>query len=140
MTPEPAEVDAFLREVCDIPAGWPLGDAVALAPGARLGPSGDLALETITQGRVAVAYGFIAGDASSRQFQVLHGSPAGCWAVCISTRDVEGVHARAAARGVPCTPLATVDWSERDIIRYFFCSVGGITFEVMRVEPKPSGA
>ena len=28
------------------------------------------------------------------------------------------------------------DWNERDNIRNFFCRVDGITFEVIRVEPK----
>jgi hypothetical protein len=29
-----------------------------------------------------------------------------------------------------------VDWNERDGVRAFFAEVGGILFEVMRVEPK----
>ncbi len=32
--------------------------------------------------------------------------------------------------------MQLVDWNEKDGIRAFFAEVGGIMFEVMRVEPK----
>ena len=35
VTPEPAVLDAFLREVCDIPEGWPLGEGSSASPRAR---------------------------------------------------------------------------------------------------------
>jgi hypothetical protein len=78
----------------------------------------------------------VAGSSESRQFQIFASDTAAAWAVCISTRHVEDVHARAKARQVPCTEIEVADWNERDDIRFFFCVVGGIMFEVMRVEPK----
>ena len=35
--------------------------------------------------------------------------------------------------------MTLVDWNENDEIRAFFSEVGGIVFEVMRVEPKAKG-
>ena len=138
ITPEPEVVDAFLRQVCDVPEGWPLNPAsIALGPEAPLGPGGELPRSELTERRrVTGERGFIAGSSDSRQFQIFEGGPAACWAVCISTRHVEDVHARAATRGVPCTPIDMADWNERDNVRFFFCLVGGLLFEVMRVEPK----
>jgi hypothetical protein len=136
-TPEPAVVDAFLREVCEIPEGWPIGDAQRLPPGAPLGPGGALPEGTVGDGRgLADANGFIVGDPGSRQFQVLRGEPAASWAVCISTRDVQGIYDRAQERGVQCTPISVVAWNPRDDIRFFFCVVAGLMFEVIHVEPK----
>ena len=34
------------------------------------------------------------------------------------------------------TPITVADWNERDNIRNFFCVVGDLMFEVIRVEPK----
>jgi hypothetical protein len=144
VTSKPEVVDAFLREVCDIPEGWPLGDASAapLTPDAPLGPGGDLPPDAITERRHATdTNGYIAGDPSSRQFQILRGSePAQFWAICISTRHIEEVYRKAQARGVPCSPITVVDWNERDDIRNFFCVVAGLMFEVVRVEPKAGRA
>lgn len=140
ITPEPEVVDAFLREVCDIPAGWPLGGAVPLDAGGPLGPGGELPRSTLTdRRRVTDDSGFITGSTDTRQFQTFKSDTAAFWAVCISTRDVEGAHERAVARGVQCTPIEVADWNERDNIRFFFCEVGGLMFEVMRVEPKADG-
>lgn len=56
--------------------------------------------------------------------------------MAISTRDVDAVHERAVARHVPCTPISVLPtWNETNSIRYFFCEVGGITFEVLQVGP-----
>src|SRR2546421_5946199 len=143
VTSQPAELDAFLREVCDIPEGWPLGqgtDQAPLAPDAPLGPGGDIPFSELDRRRVITGpSGFIAGDSSSRQFQILEGEPASFWAVCISTRDIEGVYERARGRGIPCTPITVADWNERDDIRNFFCVVAGLMFEIIRVEPKQAG-
>jgi hypothetical protein len=138
ITPEPDVVDAFLREVCEVPDGWPIGaDAAPLDAGAPLGPGGDLADDVVASRRRATAErGFITGTPDSRQVQIFTGEPAAFWAICISTRHVEDVYERARARGVPCTPIQVADWNERDNIRYFFCEVGGLMFEVMRVEAK----
>ena len=139
VTPEPEVVDAFLREVCEIPDGWPLGGAVPLEGDAPLGPGGELPHDVVGQRRnVSEPVGFIAGSPDSRQFQIFKSDAAAMWAVCISTRFVEDVHERAVARGVRCTPIEVADWNERDNIRFFFCEVGGLMFEVMRVEPKSS--
>jgi hypothetical protein len=140
ITPVPDVVDAFLRQVCDIPEGWPLHATQApaqLAPDAPLGPGGDLdEAALIARRRVTGTKGFIAGTPESRQFQILEGEPAAFWAICISTRHIEDVYDRCQQRGVPCTPITVVDWNERDNIRNFFCVVGGLMFEVIRVEPK----
>jgi hypothetical protein len=137
VTPEPAVVDVFLREVCDIPEGWPLGGATRLAPGTALGPGGALSeVELGDMRRISGASGFIVGDARSRQFQVFEGEAAACWAVCISTRDLQPVYDRCQERGVPCTPIQLVEWNANDDIRFFFCVVAGLNFEVIHVEPK----
>jgi hypothetical protein len=140
ITPVPEVVDAFLREVCDIPEGWSLNPAQGderLPADARLGPGGDLPDGALgDRRRVTGTKGFIAGTPESRQFQILEGEPAAFWAICISTRHIEDVYERCQQRGVPCTPITVADWNERDNIRNFFCVVGGLMFEVIRVEPK----
>jgi len=158
VTPEPELVDAFLREVTDVPAGWPLGGSAArdpLPPDAPLGPGGELTMDDVMQrlnaggdargdaggdaggGGGGEFAGFITGDATSRQFQIFKSEGnAAFWAVCIGTRNIEQAWERCKARGVPATPITVADWNERDNIRNFFCMVGGVTFEVIRVEPK----
>jgi hypothetical protein len=145
VTPHPELVDAFLREVTDVPAGWPLGASVGrdpVAADAPLGPGGELTMDEIMQRREGGAAGnsefggFITGDSTSRQFQIFKSDNAAFWAVCIGTRNIEQAWERCKARGVPATPITVADWNERDNIRNFFCIVGGVTFEVIRVEPK----
>jgi hypothetical protein len=138
VTPEPEAVDAFLRQVCDIPDGWPLTpESSPLGADAPLGPGGELRRDEVADRRsTSGEVGFIAGSPDSRQFQIFKSDAAAFWAICISTRHVEDVHERATARGVPCTAIEVADWNERDNIRFFFCVVGGLMFEVMRVEPK----
>ncbi len=138
-TPQPAVVDAFLREVCDIPAGWNLGDEIERLPeGTPLGPGGSLPDDAqVARLRASGRGGFITGDANSRQFQIMESTgQEAVWAICISTRHVEDVHQRAVERGVQCTSVQLADWSEHDNIRFFFCTVGELMFEVIRVEPK----
>jgi len=145
VTPEPELVDAFLREVTDVPGGWPLGASAGRDPlpsDAPLGPGGELTMDEIMQRRNGGTAGdgefggFITGDSTSRQFQIFKSDNAAFWAVCIGTRDIERAWERCKARGVPATPITVADWNERDNIRNFFCIVGGVTFEVIRVEPK----
>jgi hypothetical protein len=140
VTPEPERVDAFLREVCDVPAGWPLGDEVAggrLPADAPLGPGGELTHDDVMRHRgTGEPRGFIAGSPESRQFQIFHSDTPKIWAICVGTRNVERAHERCRARGIPATPVTVADWNERDNIRNFFCLVGGVMFEVIRVEPK----
>jgi hypothetical protein len=144
VTPHPEYVDAFLREVCDVPEGWPLGENTGkdrLPPDAPLGPGGELTWDDMLVHRNAgdadsAPAGFIVGSPESRQFQVFHSDTARIWAICIGTRYVERAHERCRERGIPATPITVADWNERDNIRNFFCIVGGVVFEVIRVEPK----
>src|SRR5271169_4656166 len=103
ISPHPELVNAFLTQVCDIPEGWPLGAAgPALPADAPLGPGGDLPMDAIGERRRTTGgNGYIAGDASSRQFQIFQGGPADFWAICISTRYIEQLYEKARARGVP---------------------------------------
>ena len=80
--------------------------------------------------------GFIAGDPTAGNCQIFAGSTADFWAICISTRYIEDVYERAKARAVPCTPITVADWNEHDNIRNFFCIVGDLMWEIIRVEPK----
>jgi len=136
--PHPEVVNAFLTQVCDVPEGWPLGaGSPELPDDAPLGPGGDLPLEVIGETRGSgEGYGYIAGDPTSRQLQIFHSGTSRYWAICVSTRFIEGVYDKAKARGVPCTPVTVADWNDRDNIRNFFCIVDGLMFEVIRVEPK----
>ena len=54
--------------------------------------------------------------------------------VAVGTRDVEGAHARCVEQGIACTELDVTPWGDGGSIRFFFAEVGGIVFEVMRVE------
>ena len=145
VTPNPEYVDAFLREVCDVPEGWPLGGAERLPPDAPLGEGGELSMDDVVGRRgagdgVVGAAGFIVGSPESRQFQVFKSDAPSIWAICIGSRYIERAHERCLARGIPATPITVADWNERDNIRNFFCIVGGVMFEVIRVEPKESAA
>jgi hypothetical protein len=78
--------------------------------------------------------GFITGSTESKQFQVLRGPQARIWSVAVGTRNLERAHERCAARGIPCSDMQLVPWGDGQGIRAFFAEVGGIVFEVMRVE------
>ena len=138
VTPEPEAVDRFLREILDVPAGWPL-------PAFRKGGKPEYPpLETrpVTWESVLArrgddgSGGYITGSPESRQLQILRGPKAHIWSVAVGTRHIERAHQRCKERGIPCSDLQLVDWNERDGVRAFFAEVGGILFEVMRVEPK----
>jgi hypothetical protein len=136
----PELINAFLTQVCDIPEGWPLGPAgdpvsldTPLGDGVNLPHSAVDERRVTAEGRFG---GYIAGDSSSRQFQILAGQHSAFWAICISTRDIEGVFEKCQARGVPCTPITVADWNERDNIVNFFCIVDDLMFEIIRVERK----
>jgi hypothetical protein len=140
-TPDPRAVQRFLREVVDIPEGWPIGAAEALplrpepvVSGAR-DANGEFTPESVSAFRgTSELAGFIAGDTSSRQFQIIHAETPRIWGIAIGTRDFEGAYERAVERGIPCTPPDVVDWHDGDAIRFFFAEVGGVVFEVLRVE------
>ena len=46
----------------------------------------------------------------------------------------EQAHARCREQGIPCSDMELVPWGDGQGIRAFFAEVGGIVFEVMRVE------
>jgi len=144
VTPQPEEVDRFLKEVVDIPVGWPLSFGasptefdVATLESKVAKPDGTMDWDDV------MAYrgddrsgGFITGSGDSRQFQILRGEKAHIWSVAIGTRHVDRAHDRCLERGIPCTDVHLVDWNKNDNIRAFFAEVGGIVFEIMKVESK----
>ena len=136
VTPEPEAVDRFLREVLEIPEGWNIPGlrAPKLHTPAKAGP---VSWESVTKRRGDDGSGgYITGSTESRQFQILRGEKPHVWSIAVGTRHIERAHERCLERGIPCSEMQLVDWNERDGIRAFFAEVGGILFEVMRVEPK----
>ena len=146
VTPDPEAVDRFLREVLEIPAGWPIApDDGSAAPTAVLSPArdanGNFTAESVHEfrGAPSTAGGFIVGSTDSRQFQVLKGDHAHIWAVAVGSRHIERAYERCVARGIPCTEPSKTPWGDR-AIRFFFAEVGGILFEVMRLEAAPASS
>ena len=141
VSPDPAAIDRFLREIVDIPEGWqlhggppdsPPADVVSPARDAQ----GKFTLDAVHAFRGDSATGgLITGSTESRQFQILHGPTPHVWATAIGTRNLEQAHERCVAAGIPCTEPALTAWGDAGI-RYFFAEVGGIVFEVMRAEAK----
>lgn len=145
VTPDPDAVDRFLREVVDIPEGWPLGQQGGSArTGAEVrsparDAAGQFTAEAVAEFRGAEGTGGrITGSTESRQFQILRGDRAHIWGVAIGTRHLERAHQRCVDRGIPCTEPALTGWGEAGI-RYFFAEVGGVVFEVMRAEEAGTG-
>jgi len=137
VTPDPEAVNRFLTEVLDIPKGWPLPGFRKSAPSYPPIASEPLTWENVMKRRGDdQSGGFITGTTESKQFQVLRGPRAGIWSVAVGTRHIERAHARCKERGISCSDMQLVDWNARDGVRAFFAEVGGIVFEVMRVEPK----
>ena len=137
VTPDPAAVDRFLREVVDIPEGWELGKLEPAPPDVRSparGPDGQFDSESVMAFRAGRGLGgMITGSTESRQFQIFQGDQPHIWAVAIGTRDLERAHVRCLERDVPCTEIQVSPWSD-GTIRFFFAEAGGIVFEVMRIE------
>jgi catechol 2,3-dioxygenase-like lactoylglutathione lyase family enzyme len=136
VTPDPEAVDRFLTEVLEIPKGWPIPGT--REPGAHAAaPVREVSWESVLARRGDDGSGgAISGTPESRQFQILRGAKAAIWSVAVGTRHIERAHRRCVERGIPCSDVQLVDWNERDGVRAFFAEVGGILFEVMRVEPK----
>jgi len=124
--------------VLDVPAGWPIpafekhdtpkhtpAEARPVTWESVIGRRGDDG-----------SGGYITGSTESRQFPILRGPKAGIWSVAVGTRHLERAHERCVAAGIPCSEMLLVDWTEKDGVRAFFAEVGGILFELMRVEPK----
>jgi hypothetical protein len=138
VTPDPEAIDRFLREVVDLPEGWPLGvlpSASAAVTSPDRNEQGSFTFDSVMAFRGGSGQGgFITGSSESRQFQIVHGDKAHIWAVAIGTRHLERAHERCRERDIPCTEPTVSGWGEGDI-RFFFAEVGGIIFEVMRIEP-----
>ncbi len=146
VSPDPEAVDRFLCEVLEIPKGWPLasmGEPAAAPAAARperpLSPlGGQVSFERVTAYRGDDGTGgCITGSTESRQFQILRGERPHIWSVAIGTRHLERARERCLERGIPCSELNLVPWGAGSI-RVFFAEVGGIVFEVMRVEAAPA--
>jgi len=135
VTPDPAAVDRFLREVLDVPEGWPLGPAPPPPPPSpSAGAAAPLTMEEVMafRGGDAAGYGLITGSPESRQFQVFYGEKAHIWGAAIGTRHLERARERCVADGVRCTEIQSTTWGD-GTIQFFFAEVGGIIFEVMRL-------
>jgi catechol 2,3-dioxygenase-like lactoylglutathione lyase family enzyme len=137
VTPDPAAVDRFLREVVDIPEGWPLGSAPPAPPPAARKTLSPEEVMAFRGGDNAVAAGFITGSTDSRQFQIFYGQKAHIWGAAVGTRHLERAHERCVADGIPCTDIQETDWGDGRI-QFFFAEVGGIIFEVMRLAQPPA--
>jgi hypothetical protein len=139
VSPDPDAIDHFLREVVDIPEGWPLGDGPVEGPaGPVVSPArdanGDFTMESVSTFRGAGEMrGRITGSGESRQFQILQGDKPHIWGVAIGTRNLERAYQRCVEQGIPCTEPELTAWGAAGI-RFFFAEVGGIVFEVMRAE------
>jgi hypothetical protein len=136
VTPEPEAVDQFLREVLEVPEGWPLPRGEPVPVYAPV-PEKQVTWESVMALRGDDGSGgFITGSTESRQFQILRGPKPHIWSVAVGTRHIERAHERCVERSIPCSDMELVDWNEKDGVRAFFAEVGGIMFEVMRVEAK----
>jgi hypothetical protein len=139
-TPDPEAVDRFLREVVDIPESHPLGSLQHVKVNSDVvSPARDSNGEFTRQGVYSFrgnseVGGFIVGNGQSRGFQILHADTPKLWAVAIGTRDLEGAHERCVDRGIPCTEPDVTAWLNGESVRFFFAEVGGIVFEVLRME------
>jgi hypothetical protein len=145
LSPDPAAVEAFLTVVLDVPAGWSMGPIVGDAPVDTPSPARDangaFTIDSVIDFRGVDRGGVIAGSTESRQVQILKSDRAAIWAVAVGTRNLEQAHARARARGIQCTELGFTQWGDGGA-RYFFAEVGGVVFEVLRIESNevPDGA
>lgn len=137
LTPDPEAVNQFLTEVLDVPVGWSLGSIAGSAPADYRSPArdahGELTMESVLAHRGPELGGVIAGSTESRQYQILKSPRAAIWAVAVGTRNLEQAHTRARARGIPCTEIDVAAWREGQA-RFFFAEVGGVLFEVLRIE------
>jgi hypothetical protein len=130
VTPEPAAVAAFLQDIGGLPEGW----SFPRSEQEEDASDGPLTWERVMAIRGASGpIGYIAGSNQSRQVQILGGDTPQIWAIAIATRDLEAAHAAAVAGGHEVTEIRITEFGSSRI-GAFFARVGGITFEVMRVE------
>lgn len=131
---DPNAVQRFLTEVVQVPAGWTLGAAPPEIDGEATQDREPLGWNDVFDVRDASdAGGFMVGDQESRQFQVLYGDRSHLWSVAIATRDLEGARQRCIDRTIPVTEPQLFE-VEGQGVRAFFARVGGLLFEVMRIE------
>ena len=120
VTPDPAAVDRFLREVVDIPeragrsARCPTGPRRRWTSPARATPSGNFSMDGITEfrGSSTTFGGFITGSTESRQFQIFQADAPKVWGIAIGTRNLERAHERCVERGIPCTEPTVTPWGD----------------------------
>lgn len=144
VTPDPAAVEEFLTEILDIPKGWSLGDHPA-PPSEVVGPAREADGTFTLDGIFAWnglggggAGGMIVGSTDSRQFQIFHAAEPKIWGVAVGTRHIERARDRCVERGLPCTEIRGTAWGQAGGgIQFFFVEVGGVVFEVMRIEDEP---
>jgi Glyoxalase/Bleomycin resistance protein/Dioxygenase superfamily len=139
ITPEPEAIDRFLTEVLEVPAGWLMpgtGPSDAAPVRTVATPAGSLSWDDVVAFRGgSQADGYITGSERSVQFQVYPGERPHIWGIAVGTRKLEQAYERCVERGIPCTDVRLVPWTDGGGIRAFFAEVGGIVFEVLRVEP-----
>lgn len=138
VTPDPVAVEEFLTDVLDVPKGWSLGPCPP-RPAEVVGPARDaegaLTIDSLMAWRGHGDGGMIVGSPESRQFQVFHADEPKLWGVAIGSRHVERAHGRCVERRLPCTEVRSAPWGQDGGgITFFFVEVGGIVFEVMRIE------
>ena len=137
VSPDPAAIERFLREVVDIPEGWSLGalaDPPADVRSTARDADGNFTLDSVTSFRgAATGGGMIVGSSESRQFQIFQADTPRIWGVAVGTRNLEQAYEKCVAAGYPCTEPALTPWGDAGI-RFFFAEVGGVVFEVMRAE------
>lgn len=122
-----------------VPAGWTLGAAPPEVDGERPGARDSLNWDEVFRVRAASETGgFMVGDQTSRQFQVLSGQRSHLWSVAIASRDLEGARQRCIERSIPVTEPRLFEFEDQ-AVRAFSARVGGLLFEVMRVEPAGQG-
>lgn len=138
ITPDPGAVDRFLTEILEVPKGWLMpgtGPSEAAPVRTVATPEGTLSWEDVMAFRGgSQSDGYITGSERSVQFQVYPGDKPHIWGIAIGTRKLEQAYEQCVAQGIPCTDVQLIPWNEGSGIRAFFAEVGGIVFEVLRVE------
>ncbi|MDO8363446.1 MAG: hypothetical protein Q7V88_11160 [Actinomycetota bacterium] len=130
VSPQPEAVATFLRDIAGLPEGWsfPRSDQATDAS------DGPLTWERVMHARGASGpTGYIVGSTSTRQVQILGGEQPKIWAAAIATRDLEAAHEACRRQGIPVTDMRLTPFGSAQM-NAFFATVGGVTFEILRVE------
>lgn len=130
VTRDPDAVNKFLTEALGMPAGW----RFSMNPSDTDSTQGPLTWDRVMHIRGASGpHGYVTGDTKTRQFQILGGETSRIWATAIATRELEQAHEVCRALGHEVTEMRVTPFASSKV-NAFFASVGGIVFEVMRVE------